>query len=132
MKKATSIKISATSEQLAAEYRAGATIRELAEKYGCSKQNINIRLLNYGVAMRHSTRMRPDRVCPTCGKIFQTRKKSQLFCRQECVRMKDTCIRGHELTEDNRYHYPGGNSRCKLCQAIRDADYRARKKARQL
>ncbi len=133
MKKATSIKIAATSEQLAAEYRAGATTRELAAKYGCSFQNINIRLITYGVAMRPPSKIPTllPSVCPTCRKVFRPHNSHQVFCCHECVRQKDTCIRGHALTEDNRYHFPSSRSRCKRCQNMRDAAYRARKKSRQ-
>ena len=131
MKKATSIKIAASSDELAAEYRAGATLRELAAKHGCSFQNINARLHTAGVVMRPlgAAKQIPDKVCPTCGTIFTTSYRDQVFCRQECVRIKDTCVHGHALTEDNRYHYPGGNSRCRICHHRRVKAYSERRKA---
>jgi len=127
-----SIKIAATSDELAAEYRAGATILELARKYGCSFQNISIRLANANVQMRAAAPAKdiPDKICPTCGKTFSTYSRDQRFCCKECTtRIKSVCKRGHVLTEDNRYHFPSSQSRCKECSRIRQRAYNERRKA---
>jgi hypothetical protein len=127
-----SVKIATSSEELVAEYLGGATLRDLAAKYSCSFQNIHTRLLNAGVAMRGhgKTRTILNRICPTCGRTFRPYSRNQVFCCAEHVRKKSVCVRGHELTEDNRYHFPGSASRCKQCQRIRAAAYRARKQAK--
>jgi hypothetical protein len=102
-------------------YEAGATIRQIAKQFGGSFQNVNIRLINAGVQMRPASRQRvlPDRTCPTCGTVFRPRHSQQRHCRVECIRSKDTCKRGHPLTENNRYHFPSAHSRCKLCSRMR-------------
>ena len=127
-----SIKIAASSSELAAAYNAGATIRELAAIHGCAFQNIHARLLNAGVKMRlvGQTKRGPAdiRECPTCGKQFKAYSKTKRLCSSEHIRRVSVCTRGHILTEENRYHYPGSASRCKKCMHIRQKAYRARKK----
>lgn len=109
---------------LVADYHAGLSIRALARKYGTSFQNINIRLLNAGVQMRPPGNWRAtvpfiEKTCPTCGRLFHTKQQRQRFCSQLCVRKKTVCIRGHVLTEDNRYHFPSSASRCIQCAKMR-------------
>ncbi len=128
-----SIKIAVSSSVLAAEYHAGASLRDLAAKYGCSFQNIQIRLSNANVPMRSTgaTRTIPDKACPTCGNVFTPTYRNQVFCCSEHIRKKSVCIRGHELTEENRYHFPSSASQCRQCQHIRSKEYIARKRAEQ-
>lgn len=103
-------------------YEAGATLRDIARQFGGSFQNVHIRLINAGVQMRpqsSSRRTLHDKTCPTCGKMFRPYNARQCFCKPVCVRVKSVCKRGHPLTEDNRYHFPSSNSRCKLCAQMR-------------
>lgn len=116
---------------LIAEYQAGASTREIGARHDCSYQNIAQRLRSAGVVMRPTAVTRLDaRACPTCGVTFQPRHSGQVYCKTEHVRHKTTCVRGHALTEENRYHFPSAQSRCKECAKIRGREYRKRKKAR--
>ena len=115
-------------EQLTTEYYAGATVRELGARYGCSFQNIAHRLATAGLQMRPTREPIPTAECPTCGKRFWPVTRKQRFCRSQCIRKKAVCVRGHPLTEDNRYHFPSSSSRCKECAKERDRAWRKRKK----
>ncbi len=43
---------------------------------------------------------------------------------------KGDCIRGHELVGDNLYIDSQGKRQCRACRRIREAAYRARRKAK--
>jgi hypothetical protein len=109
------------------DYQAGATVRELAARYGTSFQNIAMRLQNAGIA--RPIKQLAEQVCPTCGKTYRPSYSKQRFCNATCIRNKTHCVNGHLLTEENRYHYPSSNSRCKLCAQARDRAARLKRKA---
>lgn len=103
-------------------YEAGASLATIAERFNISPQTAHNRLTRVGVRMRpaHKPRGRSERTCPTCGRVFYPVNARQRFCRCECMRFKDTCVRGHPLTEETRYHFASGHSRCKVCTQMRN------------
>lgn len=102
-------------ETLITEYLAGATAKELADKYGCSRQNISERLRRQGISYGNNKigHTLLTHVCPTCNKSYTTRYSNQIFCSSKCIRFKDVCVRGHVLAEDTRD--PNYHHRCKIC-----------------
>lgn len=84
-----------------------------------------------------------DLVCPTCGKVRRYKGSNQYkipamlkssggkcnICSAKSLphRRKSTCKRGHQLTEENVYHYATGARRCKLCDRIRHQNSLARR-----
>jgi len=106
-------------ETLIAEYNAGATLQEIAERHGyTSRQAVQQRLKKAGVQIRprHSfPRVYEDRICPTCLKPFRPDRPEQVHCSRACFTGSHhpTCRKGHPLTPDNLTpRYKGTPPRC--------------------
>lgn len=67
--------------QLAADYQAGATLRQLGQRYGYSHTQIAAHLAAQGVERRHKWHY--SRTCPICGKIFNA-EIDQRCCSRSC------------------------------------------------
>lgn len=105
-------------DTLIADYKAGATVRDLSARYGTTFQNIAVRLRNAGVV--RPLKQFAKRICVTCGRRYTPSRNDQRFCNAQCIRRKTVCVNGHPITEENRYHFPSGNSRCKTCAQMRN------------
>jgi ferredoxin len=125
----------APTEALAADYAAGMTLRQLAQKYGITFQAAHERLRHTGVEMRPTSAIKyPPRACAGCGELFKPRNGAERFCSRVChsqaikgTHYKTHCKRGHPLTADNLYA-SGGKTRCKQCMQMHDKASRERKR----
>jgi len=124
---------------LAAEYEAGASLRQLAARHGVSFQSLAMQLKTAGVPRRPKhPRKREPRPCATCGTIYTPRNAAQRYCCRTCVPMtmkgihyKTHCKHGHPLVGANLDPRSGRTPpRCRDCRLEAQARYRARKKAR--
>jgi len=71
---------------LIAEYEAGATLRQIARRYGVSFQTLAVQLKHAGVARRPKhPRKYADRVCVTCGGTYHPWNGQQRYCSPACV-----------------------------------------------
>lgn len=123
------------TEQLAAEYQAGATLADLGKRYGLSKQAIAQRFAYYGIARRPKRglphrypRSIPLHTCPGCGKSFRPPNRGQICCsiacRDKIKPRKAFCKHGHPRTPENLYR----GRVCRKCICLNAARYRAKKR----
>ena len=123
--------------ELASEYEAGATLREIARRHGVSFQTLAVQLKNAGIARRPKSsnkRKYSDRVCPVCGKTFRPADERQRWCSRACFQgqhYKTHCKYGHPLVEGNlRPRYGKTPPRCLICGRKQQAEYCRRKRAK--
>jgi len=115
-------------------YASGATLRELAARYGISFQRIAIRLRGAGVVLRprHKRPAQPH-PCAVDGCPNMVADPRQRFCSLACAgasRRRPMCRHGHPLIPENLYpRYGKTPPRCKRCGRRRLAEWKARKKA---
>ena len=85
----------------------GATLQEIAEKLGVSRERVRV-LLNrtgwnaYRMAQRNAQFpkiTKPDKVCKNCGKSYNNRLVS--YCSAECYKVR--CYRYHNEYAKKRY-----------------------------
>lgn len=125
--------------QLATEYQSGATLEEIGDKYGLSKQAVWQRFIHAGIVRRPRAgtprkrlrRIQP-RPCPGCGELFQPPNSKQICCSYACrdkIKPRKTfCKRGHPRTPENLYR----DKACRKCLYLNEVRYRARKKEKSL
>ena len=119
-----------TTEQLAADYAAGASLRTVGARYGISHAGVAWRLQEAGYPLRKQWSRQALTICPFCGCSFRPRP-GQERCAEGCREGQHgaTCKQGHPLTPQNltpRYGHAG--PRCRLCLYQRQKEYRERKR----